>query len=66
MPFLFLRSHHFLCKAEVNISSNLPERLPKPVESSPPIKPTESSPAELNQYEKIVDLLTTLFPVWVS
>jgi len=25
----------------------------------------ESPPAELSQYEKIVELLTTLFPVWV-
>jgi bile acid:Na+ symporter, BASS family len=53
----------------VNISSNIPERLPstKPVQSSPPpTKPVESAPAEVSQYEKIVELLTTLFPVWVS
>uniref|UniRef100_A0A0E0MZY3 Uncharacterized protein n=1 Tax=Oryza rufipogon TaxID=4529 RepID=A0A0E0MZY3_ORYRU len=44
-----LRSCQLLCKAEANISSNLPE----------------SIPSEANQYEKIVELLTTLFPVWV-
>ncbi|TVU35798.1 hypothetical protein EJB05_17702 [Eragrostis curvula] len=41
-----LRNRQILCKAEVNVSSNVPE----------------SSPS---QYEKIVELLTTLFPVWV-
>ncbi|XP_062206346.1 probable sodium/metabolite cotransporter BASS2, chloroplastic [Phragmites australis] len=44
-----LRSHQVLCKAEVNISNNLPESLP----------------TGASQYEKIVELLTTLFPVWV-
>uniref|UniRef100_A0A0A8XU23 Uncharacterized protein n=1 Tax=Arundo donax TaxID=35708 RepID=A0A0A8XU23_ARUDO len=44
-----LRSRQILCKAEVNISSNLPESLP----------------TGASQYEKIVELLTTLFPVWV-
>uniref|UniRef100_A0A0E0JLQ9 Uncharacterized protein n=1 Tax=Oryza punctata TaxID=4537 RepID=A0A0E0JLQ9_ORYPU len=42
-------SCELLCKAEANISSNLPE----------------SIPSGANQYEKIVELLTTLFPVWV-
>ncbi|OEL19289.1 putative sodium/metabolite cotransporter BASS2, chloroplastic [Dichanthelium oligosanthes] len=44
-----LRSRQILCKSEANISSNLPESLPTGV----------------SQYEKIVELLTTLFPVWV-
>lgn len=44
-----LRNCQILCKAEANISSDLPESVP-----------TGSS-----QYEKIVELLTTLFPVWV-
>ncbi|KAL5226665.1 hypothetical protein ABZP36_014930 [Zizania latifolia] len=44
-----LRSCQIVCKAEANISSNLPE----------------SIPSGANQYEKIVELLTTLFPVWV-
>ncbi|KAJ4787900.1 Sodium/bile acid cotransporter [Rhynchospora pubera] len=45
-----LRSRQVLCKAEANISSgNVPEH----------------APTELSQYEKIVELLTTLFPVWV-
>ncbi|KAK3161410.1 hypothetical protein QOZ80_1BG0076750 [Eleusine coracana subsp. coracana] len=48
-----LRSRQILCKAEVNISSNLPESVP------------ESSTSGATQYEKIVELLTTLFPVWV-
>ncbi|GJN18238.1 hypothetical protein PR202_gb05378 [Eleusine coracana subsp. coracana] len=46
-------SRQILCKAEVNISSNLPESVP------------ESSTSGATQYEKIVELLTTLFPVWV-
>ncbi|EES01163.1 hypothetical protein BDA96_03G256700 [Sorghum bicolor] len=44
-----LRSRQILCKAEANVSSNLPDTLPTGV----------------SQYEKIVELLTTLFPVWV-
>ncbi|XP_066314639.1 probable sodium/metabolite cotransporter BASS2, chloroplastic [Miscanthus floridulus] len=44
-----LRSRQILCKAEANVSSNLPDSLPTGV----------------SQYEKIVELLTTLFPVWV-
>uniref|UniRef100_A0ACD5VM16 Uncharacterized protein n=1 Tax=Avena sativa TaxID=4498 RepID=A0ACD5VM16_AVESA len=44
-----VRSRQFLCKAEANISGNLPE----------------SITAGASQYEKIVELLTTLFPVWV-
>ncbi|KAG8077379.1 hypothetical protein GUJ93_ZPchr0007g3502 [Zizania palustris] len=44
-----LRHCQIVCKAEANISSNLPE----------------SIPSGANQYEKIVELLTTLFPVWV-
>ncbi|GJM93752.1 hypothetical protein PR202_ga10338 [Eleusine coracana subsp. coracana] len=53
MPFFLLRSRQILCKAEANISSNLPESVP------------ESSTSGVSQYEKIVELLTTLFPVWV-
>ncbi|XP_078153263.1 sodium Bile acid symporter family isoform X1 [Carex rostrata] len=45
-----LRSRQFLCKAEANISSaNVPEHAPE----------------KLSLYERIVELLTTLFPVWV-
>lgn len=44
-----VRSRQILCKAEANISSNLPESVANGV----------------SQYEKIVELLTTLFPVWV-
>lgn len=44
-----LRSRQMLCKAEANVSSNLPDSLPTGV----------------SQYERIVELLTTLFPVWV-
>ncbi|VAH77884.1 unnamed protein product [Triticum turgidum subsp. durum] len=45
-----VRSRQIFCKAEANISSNLPA----------------SEPTGASQYEKIVELLTTLFPVWVS
>ncbi|OVA06524.1 Bile acid:sodium symporter [Macleaya cordata] len=38
-----------LCKAEADLSGNVPS----------------STPGELNQYEIIVEKLTTLFPVWV-
>ncbi|EMS55498.1 putative sodium-dependent transporter yocS [Triticum urartu] len=44
-----VRSRQIFCKAEANISSNLPA----------------SKPTGASQYEKIVELLTTLFPVWV-
>lgn len=44
-----VRSRQIFCKAEANISSNLPA----------------SGPTGASQYEKIVELLTTLFPVWV-
>jgi BASS family bile acid:Na+ symporter len=56
-----------LCKAEANISNNLPESSPpKIVKPAAVSKPAEASkPAEPSQYEKIVELLTTLFPVWV-
>ena len=53
-----------MCKAEANVSSNLPESLPAAVKYEKTIE-LESPPAELSQYEKIVELLTTLFPVWV-
>ncbi|KAG2590450.1 hypothetical protein PVAP13_5NG403500 [Panicum virgatum] len=59
-----LRSRQILCKAEANVSSNLPESLPVAVKYEKTIE-LESPPAELSQYEKIVELLTTLFPVWV-
>ncbi|XP_009387167.2 probable sodium/metabolite cotransporter BASS2, chloroplastic isoform X1 [Musa acuminata AAA Group] len=44
-----LRSRQVLCKAEANASGDFPNN---PV-------------AEMSQYESIVELLTTLFPVWV-
>ncbi|RWW55664.1 hypothetical protein BHE74_00037681 [Ensete ventricosum] len=44
-----LRSREVLCKAEANASGDIPNN---PV-------------AEMSQYESIVELLTTLFPVWV-
>uniref|UniRef100_A0A804HXE8 Uncharacterized protein n=1 Tax=Musa acuminata subsp. malaccensis TaxID=214687 RepID=A0A804HXE8_MUSAM len=44
-----LRSRQVLCKAEANASGDFPNN---PV-------------AEMSQYENIVELLTTLFPVWV-
>eukprot|EP00262_Sarcandra_glabra_P021952 TRINITY_DN9483_c0_g1_i3.p1 TRINITY_DN9483_c0_g1~~TRINITY_DN9483_c0_g1_i3.p1 ORF type:complete len:423 (-),score=54.19 TRINITY_DN9483_c0_g1_i3:283-1551(-) len=43
------RSRQVLCKAEANVSGDVPS----------------SSPSEVSQYERIVELLTTLFPVWV-
>ncbi|CAL9780502.1 unnamed protein product, partial [Musa acuminata subsp. burmannicoides] len=43
------RSRQVLCKAEANASGDFPNN---PV-------------AEMSQYESIVELLTTLFPVWV-
>lgn len=43
------RNNKVLCKAEYNVSGNIPS----------------GTPAEISSYEKIVDLLTTLFPVWV-
>ncbi|CAO1948510.1 unnamed protein product [Urochloa humidicola] len=64
-----LRSRQILCKAEANISSNLPEfietknNLPESKPAPAPAPP--AAPAEVSQYEKIVELLTTLFPVWV-
>ncbi|KAL6615674.1 hypothetical protein ACP70R_037944 [Stipagrostis hirtigluma subsp. patula] len=60
-----LRSRQFLCKAELNMSSNPSESLPTPPKKYEKINPPESLPTEPSQYEKIVELLTTLFPVWV-
>ncbi|KAG2599433.1 probable sodium/metabolite cotransporter BASS2, chloroplastic [Panicum virgatum] len=60
-----LRSRQILCKAEANVSSNLPESLPAAVSQYEKTVEVESPPAELSTYEKIVELLTTLFPVWV-
>ena len=54
-----------MCKAEANVSSNLPESLPAAVSQYEKTVEVESPPAELSTYEKIVELLTTLFPVWV-
>ncbi|OAY63323.1 putative sodium/metabolite cotransporter BASS2, chloroplastic [Ananas comosus] len=50
-PALCIRrlNRQVLCKAEANVSGNVPD----------------SAPAKLSQYERIVELLTTLFPVWV-
>ncbi|CAL4975044.1 unnamed protein product [Urochloa decumbens] len=63
----FLRSRQILCKAEANISSNLPEIVEKKnnVPESKHAPAPAPAPAEVSQYEKIVELLTTLFPVWV-
>ncbi|CAL4975045.1 unnamed protein product [Urochloa decumbens] len=63
-PFL---SRQILCKAEANISSNLPEIVEKKnnVPESKHAPAPAPAPAEVSQYEKIVELLTTLFPVWV-
>ncbi|KAJ3695338.1 hypothetical protein LUZ60_000715 [Juncus effusus] len=45
-----LRKREALCKAEANISSgNIPEKIP----------------TQMSTYERIVELLTTLFPLWV-
>ncbi|XP_074575305.1 putative sodium/metabolite cotransporter BASS2, chloroplastic [Curcuma longa] len=44
-----LRSRQVLCKAELNVSGEIPN----------------SPAAEMSQYERIVEILTTLFPVWV-
>ncbi|XP_064967399.1 probable sodium/metabolite cotransporter BASS2, chloroplastic isoform X2 [Musa acuminata AAA Group] len=44
-----LRSRQVLCKAEANVSGDIPN----------------SPVAEMSQYERIIELLTTLFPVWV-
>ncbi|KAG6493098.1 hypothetical protein ZIOFF_048074 [Zingiber officinale] len=44
------RSRQVLCKAELNVSGEIPN----------------SPAAEMSQYERIVELLTTLFPVWVT
>ncbi|KAL6842645.1 hypothetical protein ACP4OV_027489 [Aristida adscensionis] len=64
-----LRSRQFLCKAEANVSSNVPESLPTGPSQYEKVKVSsnvpESLPTEPSQYEKIVELLTTLFPVWV-
>lgn len=43
------RSSSFLCKAATDYSGDIPS----------------SAPKELSQYEKIIETLTTLFPVWV-
>ncbi|KAJ1284531.1 hypothetical protein BS78_03G211100 [Paspalum vaginatum] len=60
-----LRSRQILCKAEANISNNLPESLPTRVSKYEKVVEPESLPTEVSQYEKIVEMLTTLFPVWV-
>ncbi|WOK95790.1 hypothetical protein Cni_G04497 [Canna indica] len=44
-----LRNTQVLCKAEANVSGEIPN----------------NPAAEISQYERIVELLTTLFPVWV-
>ncbi|CAL4962390.1 unnamed protein product [Urochloa decumbens] len=61
-PFL---SRQILCKAEANISSNLPEIVEKKNNIPESKHAPAPAPAEVSQYEKIVELLTTLFPVWV-
>ncbi|KAH0457689.1 hypothetical protein IEQ34_013004 [Dendrobium chrysotoxum] len=43
------KSLKLLCKAEANVSGDFPNH----------------APAGMSQYERIVELLTTLFPVWV-
>ncbi|KAF9617038.1 hypothetical protein IFM89_033108 [Coptis chinensis] len=43
------RSHQVLCKAEADLSGNVPS----------------STPSGLSQYENIIETLTTLFPLWV-
>ncbi|CAI0543110.1 unnamed protein product [Linum tenue] len=43
------RSSVVLCNAATNLSGDVPS----------------SSPAEMSQYEKIIETLTTLFPLWV-
>jgi BASS family bile acid:Na+ symporter len=43
------RNPQVLCKASANVSGDVPG----------------SPPAELSQYEKVIETLTTLFPVWV-
>ncbi|ERM97056.1 probable sodium/metabolite cotransporter BASS2, chloroplastic [Amborella trichopoda] len=43
------RSRIVLCKAEVNVAGDVPS----------------NNPSGMSQYERIVELLTTLFPVWV-
>ncbi|CAO2165721.1 unnamed protein product [Urochloa humidicola] len=60
-----LRSRQILCKAEANISSNLPEIVEKKKNVPESKHAPAPAPAEVSQYEKIVELLTTLFPVWV-
>lgn len=44
------RSQQVLCKAEANLSGDVP---------------TSGASTGISQYEKIVEFLTTLFPVWV-
>ncbi|KAF5194984.1 Sodium/pyruvate cotransporter BASS2 chloroplastic [Thalictrum thalictroides] len=43
------RRHQLLCKAEADLSGNVPS----------------SSPSGLSTYENIIETLTTLFPLWV-
>ncbi|KAK8936589.1 hypothetical protein KSP39_PZI011962 [Platanthera zijinensis] len=48
LPLIPVRKK-FFCKAEANISGDVPSH----------------APTGLSQYERIVELLTTLFPVWI-
>lgn len=43
------RNSHILCKAAANVSGDVPG----------------NTPAGMSQYERIIETLTTLFPVWV-
>nr|AAC32250.1 putative Na+ dependent ileal bile acid transporter [Arabidopsis thaliana] len=45
-----INTSRVVCKAAAGVSGDLPE----------------STPKELSQYEKIIELLTTLFPLWVT
>uniref|UniRef100_A0A803NWZ4 Sodium/pyruvate cotransporter BASS2, chloroplastic n=2 Tax=Cannabis sativa TaxID=3483 RepID=A0A803NWZ4_CANSA len=53
-PWLFVktsRQSHVQCKAATNVSGDVPN--------------SSSSSNEMNLYEKIIETLTTLFPLWV-
>lgn len=43
------RCSQVLCKAAANVSGDVPSK----------------SPGGMSQYEQIIEILTTLFPVWV-
>ncbi|KAL5975644.1 putative sodium/metabolite cotransporter bass2, chloroplastic [Asimina triloba] len=49
LPCRSIMHHQLLCKAEANASGNLPS----------------NSARQMTQFERVVELLTTLFPVWV-